>query len=124
LFDTMGQSTACNNLHPVEQRLCRWLLMMSDRVGSGRFPLTQEFMAQMLGVRKASTVVIAGILNKEGLITYQRGIIEILDRPGVEKAACECYFVVQEHFDRLLGRGLPLRTVEPRRSDRSRRKGA
>ncbi len=98
-----GQSAACNRLHPVEERCARWLLMTHDRVGSGTFPLTQEVLGQMLGVRRPSVTVAAGMLQRAGLISYRRGVVTILDRPGLEAAACECYGVIQREFDRLLG---------------------
>ena len=82
----------------MEQRCCRWLLMTSERVKSDEFPITQEFLSQMLGVRRASVTVVAGILQKAGLIRYSRGRITILDRPGLELRSCECYGVVQKHL--------------------------
>jgi CRP-like cAMP-binding protein len=99
-----AQSAACNRLHSAEERLCRWLLMMHDRVGADRFPLTQEFMAQMLGVRRPTVSLIASTLQKAGLIQYSRGKMLILDRPGLESAACECYAVTRKELERLLGR--------------------
>ena len=88
------QSTACNAIHTVEQRLARWLLMAHDRVGEDEFPLTQEFVAMMLGVSRPSVTIVAGTLQKAGLITYHRGRIAILNREKLESAACECYRVV------------------------------
>jgi CRP-like cAMP-binding protein len=85
------QSTACNAVHSVEQRLARWLLMASDRVGSHEFPLTQEFVAMMLGATRPTVTVVAGTLQKAGLITYHRGHVSIVDREGLENASCECY---------------------------------
>lgn len=85
------QIAACNRLHEVEERLARWLLMSADRVGSNSVPLTQEFLAQMLGTRRSSVSVAAGILEKAGLITHSRGEVEIIDREKLEEAACECY---------------------------------
>ena len=85
------QSTACNAAHRVEQRLARWLLMAHDRVGRNEFPLTQEFVAMMLGVARPTVTIIAGTLQKAGLITYRRGRIAIVDREKLETAACECY---------------------------------
>lgn len=98
----VAQSAACNRLHPVEQRLSRWILMSQDRVGSNKLALTQEILAQMLGVRRASVSVVAGMLQKAGFISYTRGIITILDRPGLMASACECYAVVREETARLL----------------------
>ena len=96
------QSLVCSNFHPVEQRLCRWLLMAHDRVGMDELPLTQEFIAQMLGTRRPSVTVAAGILQSAGLITYRRGLIRVLDRPSIEKSACECYEIVRRECESLL----------------------
>lgn len=85
------QVAACNRLHEVEERLARWLLMSQDRVEVSDFPLTQQFIAHMLGTRRASVTVAAGILQRAGLITYKRGQVKIEDRAGLENAACECY---------------------------------
>jgi CRP-like cAMP-binding protein len=85
------QSTACNAVHSVEQRLARWLLMAQDRIGKGEFPLTQEFVAMMLGASRPTVTVVAGILQKAGLITYHRGHVTIVDREKLESASCECY---------------------------------
>jgi CRP-like cAMP-binding protein len=85
------QIAACNRLHEVDERLARWLLMSADRIGSNSVPLTQEFLAQMLGTRRSSVSVAAGILQKAGLITHSRGDVQIIARPKLEEAACECY---------------------------------
>jgi CRP-like cAMP-binding protein len=85
------QIAACNRVHEVDERLARWLLMSQDRVGETTFPLTQEFISHMLGTRRASVTVAAGILQKAGLITYTRGQVTIENRGGLEEAACECY---------------------------------
>lgn len=85
------QIAAYNRLHEVEERLARWLLMSADRIGSNSLPLTQEFLAQMLGTRRSSVTVAAGILPKAGLIARTRGDVKIIDRPLLEEAACECY---------------------------------
>jgi CRP-like cAMP-binding protein len=90
------QIAACNRLHEVNERLARWLLMSADRIGSNSVPLTQEFLAQMLGTRRSSVTVAAGMLQKAGLITHSRGDVEIIDRPRLEDAACECYAIMQE----------------------------
>jgi CRP-like cAMP-binding protein len=103
LFNQVAQTTACNRVHLVEQRCARWLLQTHDRVGSDQFLLTQEFLAQMLGVRRSGVSAAAGLLQKAGLIRYARGRITVLDRPGLESAACECYGVIKREFDRLLG---------------------
>jgi CRP-like cAMP-binding protein len=102
-FVQLAQGAACNRLHSLDQRLARWLLMTHDRVGQDQFPLTQEFMAQMLGVRRATVTEAAGRLQQAGLITYRRGIITILDRPGLEAASCECYRIITAEHARLLG---------------------
>ncbi len=99
----VAQGAACNRLHGIEARCARWLLMTHDRVGGAdAFPLTQEFLAIMLGVRRAGVTVAAGALQDAGLIRYRRGGIRVLDRAGLGAAACECYGVVRRQFDRLL----------------------
>ncbi len=92
------QVAACNRLHEVEERLARWLLMSADRIGSDAVPLTQEFLGQMLGTRRSSVTVAAGILQKAGLIAYTRGDVQITDRPKLEQAACECYGIMQQQI--------------------------
>ncbi len=92
------QIAACNRLHEVEERLARWLLMSADRVGSNLVPLTQELIAQMLGTRRSSVTVSAGILQKAGLIAHSRGEVQIVDRPGLEEAACECYAIMHRQI--------------------------
>jgi CRP-like cAMP-binding protein len=94
------QIAACNRLHEVEERLARWLLMSHDRVGSDSFALTQEFVAHMLGSRRASVTVAAGILQKAGLITYTRGRVTIKSRPRLEDASCECYALMNQQIDK------------------------
>jgi CRP-like cAMP-binding protein len=98
----IGQQVACNGLHSVEERAARWMLLTADRVGADEFPLTQEFLAQMLGVRRPSVTVVEGTLQQAGLIRSRRGRIEITDRRGLEQASCECYAVLRDVFDRLL----------------------
>ena len=98
-----SQSAACNRLHCLEARLCRWLLMSSDGVGSTELPLTQEFLATMLGVRRAGVTEAASQLQSKGLIRYQRGYIQIIDTKSLETAACECYGVVKAEYERLFG---------------------
>lgn len=99
----VAQTAACNRLHGIEARCARWLLMTHDRVGaSAQFPLTQEYLAIMLGVRRSGVSVAASALQDAGLIRYSRGAIRVLDRDGLEAAACECYGIVRRHFDRLL----------------------
>lgn len=103
LVNQMAYSVACNRLHSIEERMCRWLLMSHDRVAEDQFSLTQEFLAQMLGVRRPSVTVVAGVLQKAGMIAYARGRIVILDRERLEASACECYSIVRDEFDRLVG---------------------
>ena len=91
----LAQHAACNRTHSIEQRCARWLLMTRDRVASDEFPLTQQFLAEMLGVRRATVTMIAGALHKAGLIDYSRGRIRIVDGRGLERVACECYDVVR-----------------------------
>ena len=98
-----SQSAACNVLHKVEARMCKWLLMSSDGVGSDELALTQEYLAMMLGVRRATVTEIAIKLQDEGLIRYRRGHIQLLDRAGLERAACECYGRTKAEFERLFG---------------------
>ena len=99
----VAQSAACNRLHNIEQRCARWLLMTHDRMGGGdTIRLKQEFLGEMLGVRRAGVTVAAGALQDSGLIRYRRGVIRVLDREGLEAASCECYSIVRHHFDRLL----------------------
>ena len=100
-----SQSSACNALHRVEARMCRWLLMSSDGVGSDEVNLTQEYLAAMLGVRRPGVTEVAGKLRAEGLIDYTRGSIRILDRAGMERLACECYARVKGEYERLFGGG-------------------
>jgi CRP-like cAMP-binding protein len=101
-FSQLTQQVACNGLHSIEERCARWMLMTHDRVGSDEFPLTQEFLAQMLGVRRASVSVVAGTLQQAGFIRYRRGRVTVTDREGLEGAACECYAVLREVFQRLV----------------------
>lgn len=98
----VAQSVACNGLHTVPQRCCRWLLMSHDRVQTDEFPLTHEFLAQMLGVQRSSVSEVLQPLQEEGLLRYRRGRMTILDRERLEAASCECYRTVKEEFDRLL----------------------
>ena len=102
LFAQAQQSAACNASHHVEARLSRWLLRARDLSGSDRMEFTQEFLAEMLGVRRSSVSPVAGTLQKAGLINYARGHIEIIDVEGLRKASCDCYRTVKAHYDRLL----------------------
>lgn len=101
LLTQISQSAACNRFHPVNARLARWLLMMHDRVGRDEFRLTQEFLSHMLGVRREGVTLAAGFLHKQGLITYSRGHIHVLDRAGLETASCKCYETVKGLYDNL-----------------------
>lgn len=94
------QIAACNRLHEVDERLARWLLMCADRIASNSIPLTQEFLAQMLGTRRSSVTVAAGILQKARLISHTRGDVEIVDRPRLEEAACECYALMRRQINK------------------------
>ncbi|MDP9236508.1 MAG: Crp/Fnr family transcriptional regulator [Chloroflexota bacterium] len=100
----VAQSAACNRMHPMVQRCARWMLMTHDRVDAAEFPLTHHFLATMLGVPRPRVSVAAKALQEAGLISYHRGKVTVLDRPGLEAATCECYRVVRERFDRLPGR--------------------
>jgi CRP-like cAMP-binding protein len=99
----VSQSVACNGLHRLEQRCCRWLLMTRDRVGSDDLRLTHEFLAIMLGARRASITEALRPLQEEGLVKSHRGRIAILDGAGLEARSCECYFAVRDEYDRLFG---------------------
>lgn len=103
LITQISQTAVCNRLHSVEQQLCRWLLLSHDRVKADDLVMTQELIADMLGVRREGVTVAAGRLQDDGAISYIRGHIKILDRPKLETIACECYQVVKDEFDRLLG---------------------
>jgi len=97
------QSTACNAVHSVEQRLARWLLLAHDRVAKNEFPLTQEFVAMMLGASRPTVTLVAGTLQKAGLITYHRGHVTIVDREKLESASCECYRAATERLNNVTG---------------------
>ena len=101
LFGQISQAAACNRLHSNEERLARWLLMSHDRVGADNFFITQEFLAQMLGSRRATVTLSASILQRAGFIQYRRGHVEITDRHGLESAACECYEVIRSALERV-----------------------
>jgi CRP-like cAMP-binding protein len=102
LITQMNQTAACNRHHSVEQQLCRWLLLTLDRLPSNELVMTQELVASMLGVRREGITEAAGNLQRAGLIRYRRGHISVLERPGLEAAACECYAVVKKEIGRLL----------------------
>jgi CRP-like cAMP-binding protein len=101
--EQITQSVACNRLHTLEERCARWLLMTHDRVHGGGFELTHEFLALMLGVRRAGVTVAMGALQSGGMLRYTRGRVEVLDRPRLEEASCGCYHITRTAFDRLLG---------------------
>jgi CRP-like cAMP-binding protein len=102
LFAQAQQSAACNAAHTVEARLSRWLLCMRDLSESDTLPITQEFLAQMIGVQRNSVSIVANTLQQAGVIRYNRGLIEITDLEGLKKTSCECYEAVKAHYDRLL----------------------
>jgi CRP-like cAMP-binding protein len=102
LITQMAQTAVCNRHHSVDQQLCRWLLLSLDRLASNELTMTQELIANMLGVRREGVTEAAGKLQTAGVIHYSRGRITVLDRAGLEKKACECYAVVKKEFDRLL----------------------
>ena len=103
LITQISQTAVCNRLHSVDQQLCRWLLLSHDRVKADELIMTQELIADMLGVRREGVTVAAGRLQDAGAISYVRGHIKILDRKKLEETVCECYRVVKDEFDRLLG---------------------
>lgn len=102
LMVQMAQGVGCNRLHTIEQRAARWLLTTRDRAGGATFPLTQEFLAQMLGVRRAGVSEVASALQQDGLLTYTRGVITILDAAGLEARACVCYRIIHDVFVHML----------------------
>jgi CRP-like cAMP-binding protein len=102
LLTQMAQTAVCNRHHTVDQQLCRWLLLSLDRLSSNELAMTQELIANMLGVRREGVTEAAGNLQAAGLIRYHRGHITVLNRPGLEARVCECYQVVKKEFDRLL----------------------
>ncbi len=102
LITQMAQTAVCNRHHNLDQQLCRWLLLSLDRLPTSELLMTQELIANMLGVRREGVTASAGKLQREGLITYHRGHIHILDRAGLETRVCECYSVVKKEYDRLL----------------------
>ena len=104
VYATAIQSVACNALHSVEARFCRWLLTCHDRIDSDTVSLTHEFLAHMLGVQRTTVTAVARVLQTKGLIRYRRGVVDILDRHGLEGGACECYDSVRRTYSRLFGR--------------------
>ncbi|MGY3533126.1 MULTISPECIES: Crp/Fnr family transcriptional regulator [Bradyrhizobium] len=103
LMNQIAQGTSCNRLHEVQERCARWLLQTHDRVEGDVFPLTHEFLSQMLGVHRPTVTVAAGVLQKAGLINYDRGQVTILNRKGLEAASCSCYKIILREYERLVG---------------------
>lgn len=103
LFNQISQTAACNRMHSIQERFCRWILMTHDRVDSDQFLLSQEFLAQMLGVRRGSVSKVASSMQNAGLIQYSRGKMTIVDREGLEATACNCYQMIKTEFERLVG---------------------
>jgi CRP-like cAMP-binding protein len=99
----LAQSVACNQLHNTEQRTARWLLTTRDRVDDDTFPMTQDFLAQMLGVRRATVSGVAASLQGAGVVAYHRGVMSILDTAALEAATCECYTIIRDEYEQLLG---------------------
>lgn len=108
LFTQVAQTAACNRVHPIVERLARWMLLCQDRMESGSLELTHEFIATMLGARRAGVTIAAGTLQAAGIISYSRGRVIILDRERLEEASCECYRIVKGEYDRLLGPHKPM----------------
>jgi len=111
LLAQVQQSVACNSLHALEARLCRWLLQTHDCIDGNVIPLTQEFLGQMLGVRRTTVTIAARLLQSAGLIRYRRGHIQILDRPAIEDIACECYAIIRQNADKVFSPGILDRKV-------------
>jgi CRP-like cAMP-binding protein len=103
LFGHAMQSVACNALHSVEARFCRWLLTCDDRISTSRVALTQEFLADMLGVQRTTVTAVARSLQQKGAIRYRRGVVDILDRAALLALTCECYAAIRDNYTRLLG---------------------
>ena len=122
LLSQVQQTVACNSMHTTEERMCRWLLMMHDRAEGEALPYTHEFLSHILGANRKSVTLAAQSMQTAGLISYRRGTIQVLDRPGLEKASCECYAIVKERFDAFL---TPPSTAVPghnkSRSDQTRK---
>ena len=109
LITQMAQTAVCNRHHTLDQQLCRWLLLSLDRLAGSELVMTQELIANMLGVRREGVTEAAHRLQDAGLIRYARGRINVLDRPGLERRTCECYAVVKKEYDRLLPANSPTR---------------
>jgi CRP-like cAMP-binding protein len=106
-FTMVAQTTACNRRHTLSQRIARWILMTHDRVGSDTFPITQEFLAEMLGASRPKVTGAAGTLQEQGLVSYRRGVMQVRDRERLETTACECYGLVWNRFERFEATGEP-----------------
>jgi CRP-like cAMP-binding protein len=102
VFTQLAQASACNRIHSMRQRCARWLLQTNDRVGANEFPLTQDFLAQMLGVRRATVSEVAASMQDSGILEYSYGRMRIVSRPKLEHAACECYAIITSEYDRLI----------------------
>ncbi len=98
-----NQTGACNSMHAAEERMCRWLLMAHDRAGRDEFLITHEFLSELLGIRRQTISIVAGTLQRAGLICYRRGLLRVLDREGLEAASCECYGVMRQLYDPIVG---------------------
>jgi CRP-like cAMP-binding protein len=122
LYGHAIQSVACNALHSVEARFCRWLLTCHDRISSDTVALTQEFLADMLGVQRTTVTAVARSLQEKGIIRYRRGVVDIIDRPGLTTLACECYGVIRGNYERLLGG--PVGKLNDERPERRERYGS
>ena len=121
LFIQVAQSAACNRVHVVRERCARWILQTHDRVDGDSFPLPQRFLGQMLGVQRTTVTEAAGHLEERGLIEYRAGTVRVVDREGLEAAACECYAIIRREFDRLIdGRQAPSPIDHVRTSTRGR----
>jgi CRP-like cAMP-binding protein len=119
LLSQVQQTVACNAMHTMEERICRWLLMMHDRAEGEALPYTHEFLSHMLGANRKSVTLAAQSLQTAGLISYHRGKIQVVDRAGLEKASCECYAIVKERFDAFLAP--PLTAVQGDTTGRRKR---
>jgi CRP-like cAMP-binding protein len=117
LLSQVQQTVACNSMHTIEERLCRWLLMMHDRAGGEALPYTHDFLSHMLGANRKSVTLAAQSMQTAGLISYRRGTMQVLDRAGLEEASCECYAIVKERFDAFLNP--PSTAVQGRNKSRS-----
>jgi hypothetical protein len=116
LFTLIGQTAVCNRRHTIDQQLCRWLLLNLDRLASSNLVMTHELLANLMGVRREGITESARKLQVAGLITYSRGLITVIDRAGVETCCCECYDVVRQEYERLLGRGLGCGALSPHKA--------